>query len=486
MKSIADYYTTGDVNQISPFRELFLLNEDLTFNTGFSYTPQDPNSNTQVLLNSASGKTYISSYISPNTALRRINSDGSPDNTFTPVVSSFNDIKELADGTLVGLTFTNGSGVCEKISSAGTIDNTFNVQSVGEMTTINVQPDGKYVISIVALNTADGLSVNGTTVKELFRLNTDGTVDNTYAPDSYVFQNHKTSVLPDNSIFFAGSIKKPSLEYYPFDHFDATGKAVFPAISSLQGFAGYDFVVDGSFIYLLTQKTDLSFELIRLLTSGTIDDTFVPVVYNSYKYQSDQFDRIHLLQDGSFLILSATSVYRVVIPPAPTAPTNLVAMTTNKLQIDLTWTDNSVGESSFVIERAVGSGAFLKIGTVAANITAFSDTNVASQTDYSYRVKAVNLSGESAYSNVANITSITGIEPVYSPLVYPNPTSSQLQVVNDRHSTIHIYQSDGQLVKTESCFQGTTAIDLSDLKNGLYLFRFDSRNGAQTVKVVKN
>ena len=39
-------------------------------------------------------------------------------------------------------------------------------------------------------------------------------------------------------------------------------------------------------------------------------------------------------------------------PPPPTAPTNLVVVSVSSTQIDLTWSDNSIGETGFEIERA--------------------------------------------------------------------------------------------------------------------------------------
>ena len=45
-------------------------------------------------------------------------------------------------------------------------------------------------------------------------------------------------------------------------------------------------------------------------------------------------------------------------------------------QITVEWNDNSTNETSFKIERAVGDGNFQQVGSVAANVTAYTDNDV--------------------------------------------------------------------------------------------------------------
>lgn len=94
----------------------------------------------------------------------------------------------------------------------------------------------------------------------------------------------------------------------------------------------------------------------------------------------------------------------IVLPPA--APSGLNASAVSSSQINLTWADNSVNESSFKIERCTGSGCsnFAQVGTAGANATSFNDTTVAATTTYVYRVRAANSSGDSDFSNTAQAT----------------------------------------------------------------------------------
>ncbi|NIO81048.1 MAG: hypothetical protein GTN53_10600, partial [Candidatus Aminicenantes bacterium] len=103
-----------------------------------------------------------------------------------------------------------------------------------------------------------------------------------------------------------------------------------------------------------------------------------------------------------------------VTPPA--APTGLTANAVACDQIDLSWTDNADNESGFKIERSPDGTNFSQMDTVGANVTNYSDTTVAENTTYWYRVKAYNSAGDSAYSNTANATTPTcPVEPPAAP-----------------------------------------------------------------------
>ena len=69
-------------------------------------------------------------------------------------------------------------------------------------------------------------------------------------------------------------------------------------------------------------------------------------------------------------------------------------------QLTLTWSDNSVDEQGFAIERRVSpSGSYGQIATVGANITTYTDTSVVGGTSYCFRARAYNAAGYSGYSN---------------------------------------------------------------------------------------
>ncbi|HEX5886894.1 MAG TPA: fibronectin type III domain-containing protein [Pyrinomonadaceae bacterium] len=88
----------------------------------------------------------------------------------------------------------------------------------------------------------------------------------------------------------------------------------------------------------------------------------------------------------------------------PAAPSGLTATTISRSQINLSWTDNSGNESGFTIERCRNAGCtnFAQIAQVGANVTTFADTGLNKNTTFTYRVRAFNGGGNSAYSNTAS------------------------------------------------------------------------------------
>jgi hypothetical protein len=91
---------------------------------------------------------------------------------------------------------------------------------------------------------------------------------------------------------------------------------------------------------------------------------------------------------------------RVVTASVPIAPSGLAASASTSQSVALTWTDNSTNESGFDIYR---NG--VKVGSVAANVTTYTDTGLLAATAYSYQVFAVNTLGQTG-SNVVSATTL--------------------------------------------------------------------------------
>ena len=87
------------------------------------------------------------------------------------------------------------------------------------------------------------------------------------------------------------------------------------------------------------------------------------------------------------------------------SPTSLTATVVSSSQVNLNWTDNSMSETAYLIERkATSSGAYSQIGSVAMNVQSYIDTyNFASGTAYYYRVRATNGTIYSGYSNEPHV-----------------------------------------------------------------------------------
>ena len=103
-------------------------------------------------------------------------------------------------------------------------------------------------------------------------------------------------------------------------------------------------------------------------------------------------------------------------PPAdpplsvPEAPSNLEAVALSSSEIKLTWADNANNEDGFRVER---NGTV--IASVGANVQTFTDSGLTAATSYTYKIKAFNDEGISAYSNEASATTLSAEMPPAQP-----------------------------------------------------------------------
>jgi FtsP/CotA-like multicopper oxidase with cupredoxin domain len=142
-------------------------------------------------------------------------------------------------------------------------------------------------------------------------------------------------------------------------------------------------------------------------------------------------------------------------PVAPAAPTNLSASLQNGPAVNLTWKDNAINETGYVVERSADGGVtYSAVGTLHANAVSYSDTTVAPGSRYTYRVKAVNGTAYSGYSNTVQIS---------TPAIPAAPTSLQGYALNGRttDTALLFWRSSG----TVTSFVVQSATDNSFTQN---------------------
>ena len=125
----------------------------------------------------------------------------------------------------------------------------------------------------------------------------------------------------------------------------------------------------------------------RVFASNTVGDTATP-----------GFPTMTI--DSNF-----SNVVRVSRVQPPAAPTNLIARVQPGPQVRLSWRDNSINETGFLIERSDNGGPYFPLAIVGsgfftANVN-YTDRTVKPSNHYAYRVAAASEVGLSAYSNTA-------------------------------------------------------------------------------------
>ncbi|MNK01869.1 hypothetical protein D3C87_196820 [compost metagenome] len=214
-----------------PIAGVVRLNADGSFDTTFNnggagvnqsvHLGQMPIVNSMKVLND--GKIIIAGdFVTYNgttaRCIARLNEDGTLDNTFnaggTGTDIMVDALAIQADGKiLVGGPFTefNGTpaGRLMRLNANGSRDNTFNTGGAGlsgsgyiSTYIMRIQPDEKILVG------GSFNFYNGTPLNHLIRLNTDGSIDNTFNPGGAGPSDpaHGLAVLPDNRILISGQM----------------------------------------------------------------------------------------------------------------------------------------------------------------------------------------------------------------------------------------------------------------------------------------
>lgn len=218
----------------------------------------------------------------------RLNSDGSIDTSFvigTGFDDAVVDIKIQSDGKILIIgDFTSYDGNSYKnlirLNSDGSIDNTFIIGTgfnTGTPIRMELQPDGKILIT-GAFSFYDGNSFN-----RIVRLNSDGSIDNTFSLGSGLNQaGLDIKYTSDNKIYVCGY-------FTDYDGNTANQLVRLYGEELLSIYNLYDFTTcdgDNSYVYLPTSST---------LTGGN-----GPLVINEITYSPITSSGLDLIEDGSY------------------------------------------------------------------------------------------------------------------------------------------------------------------------------------------
>jgi uncharacterized delta-60 repeat protein len=438
--------------------------------------------------------------------LAKLTANGALDNTFTgyttlaQIVGSdgIYAIEPTADDKfIVGGSFSAINGVTKsnfaKLNTDGSLDNTFNstgTDFVNRIIKINTRAsDGKMILTeysrnsdhqpdaLISLANSDGTRVNSFAINDKF----DG---------QYL---HDAIFLPDNKIVIGGD----------FASFDG---ATAQKLVKVDDQGNRDFNFTNPTTYSNYKVTDLYY-------SPSINKVFVgkdDLYFSTIVTDANYFDAIDtqggvildaldvkggissIIPFGSSFLLAGTitkvgtsdvtSAVKINLPAAPTGSPSALAVSTLSLPRRgiLTWTDNSSNEAGFEIQRSkTNNTTFELLATAPANAVTYTDQgSLDPATDYYYRVRAMTLGGQTAFSNEASITTLAATPPA-TPTGLAVGLLSQTQLVlnwTDNSSTesgFEIYRStptNSNFKKIQTTGSNVTSFIVSGLTAGTTYF----------------
>lgn len=154
--------------------------------------------------------------------------------------------------------------------------------------------------------------------------------------------------------------------------------------------------------FILERKAEGgTYAVVGTIVSNTVETTSTGLLPDT-KY----YFRIRARNEYGYSNYSnETSVTTPSETATPDAPTGLTATATSCNSVTLTWTDNAINETNFVVERKLEGESYTVIeGTTPANTNSYADNTVEEGKKYYYKVKASNANGDSGYSNEVSLT----------------------------------------------------------------------------------
>lgn len=176
-----------------------------------------------------------------------------------------------------------------------------------------------------------------------------------------------------------------------------------------------------------------------------------------------------------------------------TNPVSILRFDARKLRsgIQLQWsvgTEDNVAR--YEIQKGKDEAELTTIGSLVAtgrNSYSYRDNSPSGAVVY-YRIKSVDWDGQYKYSST--ICATNG-EPFSMLIAYPMPALGEVTLQHQLATSkgaITVHTEDGSLLQKVTPAPGTTqtTVDLSYIKSGRYLLRFDNGEGkAETLKIVK-
>ena len=228
-------------------------------------------------------------------------------------------------------------------------------------------------------------------------------------------------LLPDGRVLSSGGDNEPNAEVFSPPYLFQGAR---PTVSSVPANISYDqpFVVQTPDAAAITAVTlvrlssvthafNMNQRFVRLAFSPGTNQLTVTPPSAGETAPPGHYMLFLLNAAGVPSIASIVRLSNDVVPTPPPAPSNLAANAVSSSQIDLNWADNASNESGFRIERSTDGTNFTEISTVGPNVTTYASTSLNAATQYWYRVRAYNGTGQSDYAGPASATTLPAPPP---------------------------------------------------------------------------
>jgi uncharacterized delta-60 repeat protein len=254
----------------------------------------------------------------------KLNSNGSVDNTFSSGTGFDNFLENhiIYNNKIYGAGyFTTYSGISSnyiiRLNLDGTVDNTFSIGTGFNSITkiVTPQSDGKLLIA------GFFTSYNGTSANKIVRLNSNGTIDNTFSGNTSTNYTAGTTIQDlnlqsDGKIILCGDMTTRRIERLNSDRSHdssftttiGTGFNAYTYMSAIQ--SDGKIIVGGDFTSFSGVTSN---RIIRLNSGGTIDDTFtIGTGFNNSVYFVSALSNGKIMVGGAFTSYSGVTSNRIV------------------------------------------------------------------------------------------------------------------------------------------------------------------------------
>lgn len=448
----------------------------------------------------------------------RIDANGAIDATFATNIGTgangeINTIALQTDGKIIiGGNFTsfngNSSNYIARLNANGTFDNTFNIGTgaFGLIRVIRIQTDGKILLG------GDFQFFNSSTIGRITRLNTDGTIDNTFNTSSTGASGpvYDIQIASNGSIFVGGAFNTYNGQTNRPYIVKLTSTGVldnsFSVNSILYPIANINLYDNGKVLIVGTASTS-TFYMQRLNSDRSVDNTFS--AGSGTGSGSTLINKVQILGNGNKLLIAGpftsfngvgrNRIARLVDASTAVLPVSLQSISGN-LQNDngvLNWTTiNEINLSKFTIQRSTNGTDFISIGAVSArgnssNSYRFTDFNLSSHSSkmVNYKLKMQDKDGSFTYSSTIQIK----LNGKTSISVSPNPTKDiawlKLQISTPEKLQIRITDISGKVIVLQDATlnAGITSLPLNiaNLNTGVYIVQVVGANRNENLKLIK-